>query len=340
MRISGAVLSALFLAPVAPASAFQSLEGYFVALQACEAYQSKNKLTNPGNVETEKMRAYVIKGLNKVGGDFYQMQVPDAPVTTDRWVHVRCGVHVVEAGTVVAPDPGGPDVVVTPPTGGESTENLLALSWQPAFCEIRPGKTECKQLNDGLLPVTETQLSIHGLWPQPRSNVYCGVPKVLVDHSKARRWSQLPDVVVDAETREALAVAMPGTASFLDRHEWIKHGTCHKGAGGADEYYDDTLLLVDAINDSSVATFLAEHVGAEVETRDIRARFDEAFGDGAGDRVQFQCQGDGGRVLIQEMRIHLRGVIDPDNTLSDLLLAADPVPAGCRAGTIDPAGLQ
>ncbi len=340
MRVSMAVFSALFLSVVTPAASFERLEGFFVALEACEAYQSKNTRTNPGNVKTERMRAYVIKGLNKAGGDFYQMQVPDAPVTTDRWVHARCGVHVVEAGTAVAPDPGDPDVVVTPPTGDESTENLLALSWQPAFCEIRPNKTECEQLNDGLLPVTETRLSIHGLWPQPRSNVYCDVPKVLLDHSKAGRWSQLPAVDVDAATRKALSVAMPGTASFLDRHEWIKHGTCHKGAGGADEYYDDTLLLVDAINASPVAAFLAGHVGAEVETRAIRARFDEAFGAGAGDRVAFQCKRDGGRNLIQEMRIHLRGVIGPDSTLADLLLAADPVPAGCRMGTIDPAGLQ
>lgn len=332
MRVSMAVLSAVFVASVAPAPAFERLDGYFIALEVCEAYQSKNRLTNPGNVKTEKMRAYTIKGLNKPGGNFYQISVPDAPATADRWVHGRCGVHVVEGGTAVTPPP--------PPPGGESMENLLALSWQPAFCEIRPGKTECKQLNDGLLPVTETQLSIHGLWPQPRSNVYCGVPKDLVDHSKARRWSQLPEVEVDAETREALSVAMPGSASFLDRHEWIKHGTCYKGRGGADEYYDDTLLLVDAINASPVAAFLAENVGAEVETRDIRARFDAAFGAGAGYRVQFQCQGDGGRVLIQEMRIHLRGVIGPDSTLADLLLAADPVPAGCRAGTIDPAGLQ
>ena len=75
-------------------------------------------------------------------------------------------------------------------------------------------------------------------------------------------------------------MAMPGTASFLERHEWIKHGTCHRGAGGADEYYDDTLLLVDAINGSPVAALLAERVGGELETAELRQAFDAAFGAG------------------------------------------------------------
>jgi len=338
MRLFSAALI-LAVGVCSPVAAFEKLDGYFIALERCEAYQSKNKQTNPGDIETEPYRAYAINGINKARGDYFQMRMPGAPVTADRWVHVDCGVHVIKADTPVGGEPGG-SVVITPPPGSESDDNLLALSWQPAFCETRPNKTECKQLNDGLLPVTETQLSIHGLWPQPRGKDYCGVPKALVDLDKARRWSDLPEVPVDTETREALQVAMPGTASFLDRHEWIKHGTCFLGAGGADEYYDDTLRLTEAINASAVGRFLADHVGAEVQTRAIRDRFDEAFGPGAGARVQFQCGGDGGRQLIQELRIHLRGVIDADMPLSELLMAAEPVSLGCPAGIIDPAGLQ
>ena len=323
-----------------PAHAFKNLDGFFIAKDVCEAYQSKNKLTNPGGVRTESMRAYAIKGINKEGGDYFQITVPDAPVTTDRWVHVDCGVHVVEAGTPVAAGPGGDTVVVAPPAGSESNDNLLALSWQPAFCETKPGKTECRQVNDGLLPITETQLSLHGLWPQPRGNEYCGVPNALKDIDKAGRWSDLPEVPIEAETREALEVAMPGSASFLQRHEWTRHGTCFLAAGGADEYFKDMLNLVDAINASAVGDLLAANVGAEIDTRTIRAAFDAAFGPGAGERVQFQCAGDGNRVLVQELKIGLRGVITEDVDISELLLAADPVGIGCRAEIIDPAGLQ
>jgi ribonuclease T2 len=161
-----------------------------------------------------------------------------------------------------------------------------------------------------------------------------------VDLDKAGRWSELPELALDTETKDALEVTMPGTASDLQRHEWIKHGTCYLGEGGADEYYDDTLLVTDAINNSVVGAFLSLHVGGEVSTQDIRARFDDAFGQGSGDRVQFHCTGDGNRVLIQEVTINLRGVIHPEATLSDLLLAADPLSIGCPRGVIDPAGLQ
>jgi ribonuclease T2 len=320
----------------APAPAFERLEGYFIALEACEAFQSKNKGTNPGDVMTEPFRAYPMLGINAPGGDFFQMSMPGAPVTADRWVHATCGVHVIEAGTPVAGTPSGP---VTPEPGGESAANLLTLSWQPAFCETKPGKDECQDLNAGNLPVTETQLSIHGLWPQPRGKEYCGVPAGLVALDKASKWSDLPDVGADAETRELLQVAMPGTASFLERHEWIKHGTCHKGAGGADEYFDDTLRLTDAVN-AVVSQFLADHVGAEIGTADLRERFDSAFGAGAGERVQLHCTGDGGRVLVQEVKVNLAGVIGAGTPIAALMLAAEPLSPGCPQGVVDPAGLQ
>jgi ribonuclease T2 len=334
-RVLAAVCGAVLAG--GPAAAFERLEGYFVALELCEAFQSKNKETNPGGVLTEPMRAYGMLGINKPGGDFFQVTVSGAPVTEARWVHVSCGVHTVPAGTRVADAPTGP---VEPEPGEESADNLLALSWQPAFCETRPSKVECEDLNAGNLPVTETQLSVHGLWPQPDGNFYCGVPAGLVSLDKASRWAELPEAEVDAETRELLEVAMPGTASFLERHEWIKHGTCHRGAGGADEYFDDTLQVLDAINGSEVAALLADHVGAEVETADIRAAFDAAFGTGAGERVQVHCTGDGGRTLIQELKIGLDGPMGPDAAVADLVLAAEPVSPGCPRGVVDPAGLQ
>lgn len=317
------------------ASAFEKLEGYFIAKRVCEAYQSKNKQTNPGEITTAVSTAYVMRGQNKVGGDYFQIVVPDVPVIEERWVSVDCGIHVVEAGTVV--DAGNSDdAVVKTVTGDEASDLLLALSWQPAFCEGKRSKTECQQLNAGHLPITETQLSIHGLWPQPNGTFYCGVPKSMQN----KTWDQLPAIELSAETRELLNVAMPGTASFLHRHEWFKHGTCYFGAGGAEEYYQDTLRVTEAINTSVVGEFLKINLGEEVKTSEIRAKFDEAFGEGAGNRVQFECASDGGRELIRELRINLRGVIGPDTKVSKLLAAADSTAIGCKEGTIDRAGLQ
>ena len=73
---------------------------------------------------------------------------------------------------------------------------------------------------------------------------------------------------------------------------------------------------------------------------EIRARFDAAFGAGAGERVQVHCRGDGGRTLIQELRIRLSGVITPEAPVDELIRAAEPLSPGCPAGVVDPAGLQ
>ena len=274
--------------------------------------------------------------LNAPGGDFFQVRVPGAPVTEDRWVHVSCGLHVVEAGTPTAPLPTEP---VEPAPGEESASNLLALSWQPAFCELKPGKTECEQLNAGELPVTETQLSLHGLWPQPEGKEYCGVPAGLVALDRASRWAELPEVAVDAETRELLAVAMPGTASFLERHEWLKHGTCFLDAGGADGYFDDTLRVVEAINASPVAALLAAQVGGELATSR------PAGGVRCGLRRR------GGGAGAGALRRRPRPDADPGGERQPrrgdragdagrgLMRAAEPL-ARLPAGVVDPAGLQ
>lgn len=317
--------------------AVERLDGWFIAFEACEAFQSKNRQTNPGGVTAEPLRAYDMIGLNAPGGDHFQIRMPGAPVTADRWVHTGCGLHVVAAGTPVAPVPVDP---VEPTPGQEAAEHVLALSWQPAFCEYRPDKAECRDLNAGNLPVSENQLSLHGLWPQPEGAVYCGVSDGLVALDGASRWVELPEAAMDDQTREALAVAMPGTASFLERHEWIKHGTCHRGPGGSDEYFDDSLRLADAINGSPVATFLAARVGGEMATAELRSVFDAVFGEGAGARVQVQCGGDGGRTLVRELRIATAGIVDPQAEPGDLIRAGTALPAGCPRGVIDPAGLQ
>ncbi|MDH3663731.1 MAG: ribonuclease T [Alphaproteobacteria bacterium] len=332
-------LLAAFLCSTLPALAQQPLEGWLIATKACEAYQSKNRLTNPGDVRIVENFAYGMIGINKLGGEWYQIRMPEAPVTQARWVHITCGPHVVASGPV--PDPGvGPTDTFTPREGMEATDLMLALSWQPSFCEKKPSKPECRQLNDGLLPITERRLSLHGLWPQPRENVYCGVSESIKRIDKPDRWDELPAPELDADTADRLAVAMPGTASFLERHEWIKHGTCFFGDRSGDEYYDDTLLVMDAINESEVGHFLAANVGAEIETSDLLAAFDTAFGDGAGDRVQVACTGDQGRVLVQELKIALLGEITETVDVGELILAAAPQSPGCPRGVLDPAGLQ
>ena len=99
MKKAALVFALAMSGSMAPAVAQVQLEGWFIALGQCEAYQSKNALTNPGDVFVVDHVAYEMIGINKTGGDWYQVRVPDAPVTASRWVSISCGVHVCTTWT-------------------------------------------------------------------------------------------------------------------------------------------------------------------------------------------------------------------------------------------------
>jgi ribonuclease T2 len=178
-------------------------------------------------------------------------------------------------------------------------------------------------------------LSLHGLWPQ---RDYCNVPSSLVALDKSGDWDRLPAVDLDPRLARLLAAAMPGTRSFLERHEWIKHGTCF--GTDADTYFVTALQLLHAVNTSSVGEVLGAAIGKRLTQSDIRAAFDTAFGPGAGERVRIACERDGNRRLITEITIGLYGDLSTDPDLESLILAARPTQGGCDAGIVDPVGLQ
>jgi ribonuclease T2 len=180
-------------------------------------------------------------------------------------------------------------------TDGASTEKhtqlVLSLGWEPGFCESHSNKSECaSERSDGY---DATHFALHGLWPQPRRREYCNVSQELIEADKKGNWQALPSVDLTKETREQLAIVMPGTRSFLDRHEWVRHGTCY----GADPeaYFNQALSLVDAINASAVQSLFAANVGREISISAIKDALNSAFGPGAGDRVRLACRTCGGR---------------------------------------------
>lgn len=131
---------------------------------------------------------------------------------------------------------------------------------------------------------------------------------------------------------------MPGTKSDLERHEWIKHGTCYEG--DAEDYFADSLDMLAAINDSAVAELFATSIGQRLTQAEIRAAFDDAFGTGAGERVRLSCVEDGGRRLISELTIGLTGDIDGAASIADRLMDARPTDGGCNGGVVDAVGMQ
>jgi ribonuclease T2 len=321
------VIAAIFLF-AANAFAQVKLDGSFVASKSCPAVQSIKKGTNPGNVSVESGKSYVLLGKNKEPASHYWIEVPNAS-PMQRWVGVECGAA---NGTVVSA-PSQTKVAV----GDGKPFYVLALSWEPAFCEGMSDKAECRNATPQSFEASH--FALHGLWPQPRRKIFCNVDKALAAADDAHHWEALPEPELSAATKAALDQVMPGTQSMLERHEWTKHGSCYPG-GVAETYFGDAIRLMTAINASAVQGFMAANVGKTVQTGDLRAKFDEAFGSGAGERIRVACKLDGGRQLITEITVGLKGDITAGTTLPELIAASSPTDAGCPSGVIDPAGLQ
>ena len=193
-------------------------------------------------------------------------------------------------------------------------------------------KTECKAQTASSYEASH--FSLHGLWPQPRRNVFCGVDAATAALDDQHQWDKLPEPNLTPATKAALDRVMPGTQSLLQRHEWIKHGTCYPG-GVAETYFKDEIRLTDAVNGSVVQKFMAGNIGKTILSQDLRAKFDEAFGKGAGDRVRVACD-KGGR--ISEITIGFKGDISSGASMAALMLASETTDAGCPSGTVDSVG--
>jgi ribonuclease T2 len=213
----------------------------------------------------------------------------------------------------------------------DGIELVLAATWQPGFCASEAGrdKPECRSLTADRFDATH--FALHGLWPDDLDDTqifpcYCdsGGPM----DCRERRPPDVRTFVSD-EVFEELRIVMPGVRSGLHRHEWTKHGSCYEDDktgddrdADPDEYFTEAMWVLEKLNASPARTLFADHIG-EVLTRDeIEAAFDEAFGDGAGERIIVVCSRTGSDRVITELRINLKGDIAPDSDLGNLILNA------------------
>lgn len=110
------------LAP--PAVAFEPLEGRFVAARDCPALQRIRDRDSHRGAYVEAGSAYVLRGLNRAGGDHARIVVPGAQ-PAERWVALACGE--VEGAALAqpsafaaifrAPGAGGAGLVPAPRLG-------------------------------------------------------------------------------------------------------------------------------------------------------------------------------------------------------------------------------
>ena len=208
---------------------------------------------------------------------------------------------------------------------------ILALSWQPAFCATNTDKPECQQLDD--TDFAATNLTLHGLWPnaaEGENPFYCGVADTNRGADEAGDWCALPETGADQATQSDLAETMPGSASCLDRHEWIKHGTC-AGLGG-DVYFDASVHLVREMQATRLSKVLRAGIGKLVSRRGLLSAFEADFGPGAANALEIMCRTDGGSAYLKEIRLALRPeALNQPLSNKVLFLDGPPPHGGCPA---------
>lgn len=212
------------------------------------------------------------------------------------------------------------------------TEYVLAVSWQPGFCETRPQRKECESQTAERFDATN--LSLHGLWPLRKS--YCGVTAEVRAQDRKGSWLELPKLAMADDTAARLLIAMPGVQSGLDRHQWLRSGTCQSGS--VDDYFSAQLRMLEELNRSAVGALFRQRIGSELDEATIKQAFDQSFGTGAGDRVRMRCQTVQGRSIITGLTIGLTGDVMKASSLATLIQAAGPTEFKCAKGIADTAG--
>ncbi|MBL0374502.1 ribonuclease [Rhizobium sp. KVB221] len=214
------------------------------------------------------------------------------------------------------------------------TVMILGVSWHSGFCEGWSKAPECA--SQTAESIDARQFSLHGLWHVGKT--YCGVPEALKAQDKQRKWLDMPELALDDDVKAELVRAMPGARSGLDRHEWIKHGTCSGDL--AVDYYAQSLRLLDTLNGSAVQELFERNLGKALGESEIKAAFEQALGSGAGDKVRMRCRKDGDRQVITGLTIGLGKGDGSEADLRALVAAAGTTKFGCPEGIVDEAGLQ
>ncbi len=294
----------------------------------CSAFNNMKHTKNTNSVLLDKNKKYTV--LKKHKGQHLIIVAGEQP--SQRWVDSECfsskkakeiPKSIKTEDTKEFKDIGTKKEI--------SRNNLLALSWHNAFCQTHQYKKECKRT---LIPFGKSRnydkhLVLHGLWPQPRDNIYCGVSKNNIMTDKHKQWNRLPKLGLSSDVKKKLTNIMPGLGSNLHKHEWYKHGTCY--GADANSYYTDAISLVEQINSSKVGIFFNKNTGKRVTLEQVRVTFNRSFGMGAGKRVELRCK-DG---LITELWLHLGSGSDD---LGALLKKGKEVRSRCKRGYLDKAG--
>ena len=303
---------------------------YEEALQACEAFNNMKHTSNTNNITLKIGEEYRILQENK--GQV--LTLIEGERIAQRWVDSSCfSVKKEEKVEVKATTLSTLLKSIKDKSEAKglhrstAKQNLLAISWQNAFCQTHQYKKECKNMDSK--DFGAFNFVLHGLWPQPRNNQYCNVDKKQVGMDKNKQWHRLNRLELSSTVRNELSKLMPGYAGNLHKHEWIKHGTCY--GTNANDYYSDAMLLLTQVNNSKIQQYFKQNINRIIRIEEVRKIFDNEFGIGSGKHVTMNCK----RGLVTELWLHIGNKGDD---LSELFKAGERPNRTCYKGRIDAVG--
>ena len=282
------------------------------AIKSCEAYNNLKHTKNSGDVTLQSGKSYEI--LREQNGNYF-IKVPNSNPQT-RWVSKEC----------FNLDSNNNSTLEEKSTNNKNSnlDSVLVLSWHNSFCETHSNKKECKR--DG--GDAKNHLVLHGLWPQPRDNVYCGVSKDIVKLDKMKRWNALPPLNLKPEVKKLMAIYMPGSQSNLQRHEYYKHGTCY--SKDPNEYFLDALTLTKRA-DETIGEYLRANLGKRVKAINIKLIANRLLAKEAKNKVAIKCK----RRVLSEVWISIKG---KGRDFKELLKGAKSIRSNCNEAIVDKPG--
>ena len=302
----------LFILSTSLQQAFANIpaSGTLTAIRDCEAFQSFNRATNPGLIKLSPGNDYRVVEVNKI--DYAWIRVDtgiDSVQEPLRWVPKSCGLENFQINS------SNTDVSNSDSCKLKNTHdsNVLAISWQPGFCEhVSNGasKPECQaMLNEDLVI---SHFTLHGLWPNKAS---CGT-------SYGNCGGEA--MVLEEDTLNEITPWMPNFfySSSFGSYEWKKHGTCQTLTD--DQYFLRSIKLVKLFDNSKTGQFIKEYIGTKLSVTSLNEVLDEEFGKNAGNKIQLVCKN---RTHLNEIQINLPRLTSDDFSLKELIIAA---PGGKR----------
>jgi len=247
-------------------------------------------------------------------------------------VSVSIGLAVVVVAAVVYSQFFLDRSPVRPNSPGVSVSSLLVMTWGPSLCEVEVANPGCRSGHVGQLGPT---LILHGLWPQPKSQQLCGVPKSVADRAGNTRGNNMPPVDLPRDVQARLQTMM-SDAAIMAPHEWYTHGTC----SGLDptDYFTLAASFADQVG-RVLDPVLVNSRGKRLSPGKIRDAIDTAFGRGAGDRVGGTCRTAGSRGSVTyEVQLSLPTVIEmrsaAGTSVGQWLSRGPVIAAGCGQGVV------